>query len=162
MIRTQSSFITYFLQCGIDHTLNDNFFIPIDTTGANRLFSAIVSRSLIYHFAFEYSDKHRAQLSKNKTVEALESYLKLNQVFDEFINHINEQGITYTQAQLAETKSLVKMQLHAYIARNIMGNDGFYPIVYNEDRTVNKAIELLQEDWTEAEISRLAEAKQLE
>lgn len=139
-----------------------DFFIPIDTTGANRLFSAIVSRSLIYHFAFDYSDKHRAQLSKNKTVEALESYLNLNQVFDEFINHINEQGITYTKAQLAETKSLVKMQLHAYIARNIMGNDGFYPIVYNEDKTVNKAIELLQEDWTEAEISSLAEAKQLE
>ncbi|MBN2263669.1 MAG: S41 family peptidase [Prolixibacteraceae bacterium] len=139
-----------------------DFFIPIDTTGANRLFSAIVSRSLIYHFAFDYSDKQRAQLTRNKTLEALENYLNKNKVFDDFIEHIEKQGISYTQAELTEARSLLNMQLYAYIARNIMGNEGFYPVVYKDDKTVNKAIDLLQNNWTESEISSLAEAKQLE
>ncbi|HOO85477.1 MAG TPA: S41 family peptidase [Prolixibacteraceae bacterium] len=139
-----------------------DFFIPIDTTGANRLFSAIVSRSLIYHFAFDYSDKNRTKLSKNKTVEALENYLNKNKIFDDFIEHIEKQSISFTKAELVEARPLLNMQLHAYIARNIMGNEGFYPVVYKEDKTVIKAIELLQNKWTESDISSLAEAKQLD
>lgn len=139
-----------------------DFFIPIDTTGANRLFSSIVSRSLIYHFAFEYSDKYRTQLANNKTVEALEENLNKNQLFEAFIKHIEKQEIKYTQAELNEAYKIIKMQLYAYVARNIMGNDGFYPIIYKEDKTVKKALELLKNNWTEAEISSLAEVRQLE
>ena len=38
---------------------------------------------------------------------------------------------------------IIKTQLKANIARNIIGNDGFYPIIKKIDLPLNKGIELL-------------------
>jgi carboxyl-terminal processing protease len=138
-----------------------DFFVPVDTNGVNKFFSTIVSRSLVYYFAFDYSDKHRSELAKHTDVKSLSNYLDRIGIFNEFLNHVKEKGVSYTQAELIEAKELIRMQLYAFVARNILGNDGFYPIIYEQDKTVLKAIELMQKEWTSAEISKLAEAVQL-
>lgn len=138
-----------------------DFFVPVDTSGINNFFSEIVSRSLIYYFAFDYSDKHRSQLQTFNSVWELEKHLDETGIFNEFIAHVLKSGIKYSNTELSESKSLIKMQLYAYVGRNIMGNEGFYPIILKNDQTVLKAVELLKNRWSEKEISELAEVVQL-
>lgn len=138
-----------------------DFFIPVDTSGINNFFSAIASRNLVYHFAFDYADKHRAELSIYEEVDQLDEYLSGIGLLNQFIAHAKEKGVKFSQKEYNESKTLLKAQLHAYVCRNILGNNGFYPIIFKIDKTVEKALELLEKEWNAKEIGKVAEAVQL-
>lgn len=121
-------------------------FVPADTSGVNDFFIAVVSKSLIYHYAFRYADENRKQLlSKVNDVKSLCSYLRSEDVMNKFLISIKSEGIKYTPKELSESHDLIESQLFAYIGRNILGEEGFYPVVYQSDKTVLKALEVLNE-----------------
>lgn len=122
-------------------------FVPADTTGISTFFRNIVTKNSIYSFALDYSNKHRKSLSAYDTPKKLTTALDELNVFDQFLTHVKGQGITYTQSDLSISKSLIKTQLYAYISRNILGDHGLYPIIFEEDKTVLKAIEELEKGW---------------
>jgi carboxyl-terminal processing protease len=132
-----------------------DFFVPVDTSGINKLFSAIASKNLVYHFAFDYADKNRNELNKYDSPDELVTYLELENLFGQFLAHVKQKGISYSTEQLAEAKELLKTQLFAYVSRNIFGDNGFYPIFFKIDKTVNKAIDLLQQDWQPKKVAAL-------
>ncbi len=45
--------------------------------------------------------------------------------------------------EINTSKLLINAQLKAYIARNMIDNDGFYPIIRVIDKTLQKAIGVL-------------------
>jgi carboxyl-terminal processing protease len=47
---------------------------------------------------------------------------------------------------LKESGQVINTQLKAYIARNILGEEGFYPIIKQIDKTLLKAIEISQKN----------------
>jgi carboxyl-terminal processing protease len=131
-------------------------FVPVDTTGVNNLYSSVVSKNLIYYYAFDYADKNRDLFKSLKSAEQIESRLIEKDVFSLFLKHIKDKGVKYTDKELTESRKVLEKQLYAYICRNIIGDIGFYPIIFSIDKTVLKAIDLLKEDWTEKEIAKLS------
>lgn len=133
-----------------------DMFVPVDTAGINNLYSSVVSKNLIYYYAFDYADKNRAMFKSLKSADQIESLLSDKNVFSLFLRHIKEKGVKYTEKELKESERILEKQLYAYICRNIIGDIGFYPIIFSIDKTVLKAIELLKEDWTEKDIAKLS------
>jgi carboxyl-terminal processing protease len=131
-------------------------FVPVDTTGVNNLYSSVVSKNLIYYYAFDYADKNRDLFKSLKSAEQIESRLIEKDVFSLFLKHIKDKGVKYTDKELTESRKVLEKQLYAYICRNIIGDIGFYPIIFSIDKTVLKAIDLLKEDWTEKDIAKLS------
>lgn len=121
-------------------------FVPADTTGFSNLFAAIIKKSLIYHFAFDYTDRNRAELNEYKTANDLYDYLQKQKLFDDFIAHVKKQGITVDKKDLKESGEILKTQLYASVCRNILGDGVLYEIMYRNDKTVLKAIHLLEEN----------------
>ncbi len=132
-----------------------DFFVPVDTSGINKLFSAIASKNLVYHFAFDYADQYRNNLNTLENPDELMNYLESEDLFKQFLAHVKKEGITYTNKQLSEAEELLKMQLFAYVSRNIFGDNGFYPIFFKIDKTVKKTIDLLQQDWQPKKVATL-------
>jgi len=135
-----------------------DFFVPADTTGVNNLFRAAIQRNGLYNFSLNYSDKNRKILSVHKDVKSLVAALERQQVFNQFMNHIATQGIKYSPRELIEARDLIKMQLHAYISRNILGDQGLYPILLEKDKTVLKAVEELKKNRKPEGIAQLNRA----
>ena len=48
---------------------------------------------------------------------------------------------------LKESGDVINTQLKAYIARNIIGEEGFYPIIKQIDKTLLRAIEISQQNF---------------
>ena len=46
------------------------------------------------------------------------------------------------------SKKIINNTLYAYIARNIIGDEAFYPIILMDDNTFIKAVELLNDEDT--------------
>ncbi len=123
-----------------------DFFVPVDTTGNSKYFSRISRKGLIYSFAYSYADAHRDKLSKLTSVGAFENYLEKQNALADFVTYAEEKGIKNDTEGLKASKKIINTQLKAYIARNIMGEEGFYPIIKQIDNTLLRAIEVSQQN----------------
>lgn len=117
-----------------------DIFVPADTTGFSTYFTKIMQKGLVYQFAFDYADKHRDELGSLKTGSQFETFLKSKNVFAEFIQYTAKNGIPRDNAGLALSGTIIETQMMAYIARNIMGEEGFYSIISKIDNTVQQAL----------------------
>ncbi len=121
-----------------------DIFVPMDTTGISPYFNRVRNLGFIYRFAFDYSDKNREKLVKYKTASELSAYLNKTGYFKEFLKYSEEKGITPNTADLKTSEELIKVQIKAYIGRNTIDNEGFYPIIQEIDNTLLKALEVIE------------------
>jgi len=121
-------------------------FIPIDTTGYTSYFAEIRNRGLMYSFAFQYADQNRAKLSGYKDIEQLEKYLDNIKILDDFVSFATKKGIAAKPKEITVSKEIILTQVKAYIARDILDNAGFYPIISRIDNTLQKAVEIINKE----------------
>lgn len=119
-----------------------DIFVAVDTTGNSAYFTSIYRKGLIYTFAYAYADEHRNELSALASADEFDVYLDKKKALDEFVAYAIEKGIKKDADGLKVSGNIINTQLKAYIARNIMGEEGFYPIIQKIDKTLLKAIEL--------------------
>lgn len=98
----------------------------------------------MYQFALKYSDDNRIQLQRFETVEALEHHLDKENVLARLIKYAADNGIKYDEKGFRQSKNLMGTELKAYIARNILDNMGFYPIIAQVDEILKVAVSEIQ------------------
>jgi carboxyl-terminal processing protease len=119
-------------------------FVPRDTSGFSDYYFKIRDRALMYQFALKYSDDNRIQLQRFETVEALEHHLDKENVLARLIKYAADNGIEYDEKGFRQSKNLMGTELKAYIARNILDNMGFYPIIAQVDEILKVAVSEIQ------------------
>lgn len=120
-----------------------DIFVPLDTVGINRYFRIVSARNLIYRYAFSITDSKRNTLMKFKNVADLESYLNSLHLLKSFEVYAKNNNVVAKPGEMKESGLIIETQLKAYIARDILDNDGFYPIISRIDNTLQKAIDIL-------------------
>jgi len=118
-------------------------FVPMDTVGYSSYFREISQKALIYNFALDYTDKHRTELENFIDFKQIVKHLDRTDVFEQFFKYAKSKGVANRPKQIQISKKLIKTQIRAYIARNIIDNDGYYPIIKDIDKTLLKAVELI-------------------
>ncbi len=107
------------------------------------VFYNIINQSVIYQFAFQYTDVNRSLLISFKTWQELDNYIKRSNVYNEFIVFLKRQNIS-VNAHDEKIKKLVMNYLRAYIVRNMNFDDGFYNIVLEDDQAFEVAKKAIQ------------------
>ncbi len=120
-------------------------FVPLDTTGFSRYYAEVIRKGVLYNFAFEYVDNNRNSLIKYKDAASINNYLESIHIFKQFASYADEKGVPDSTKGFDRSKHLVSTLLKANIARNVIDNDGFYPIFKEVDTTLKTAIQYLQE-----------------
>jgi carboxyl-terminal processing protease len=69
---------------------------------------------------------------------------------DQFIAFADKQGVKPNKNQINTSKKIIETQLIAYIARNIIDDEGFYPIITQIDNTLLKTIEIIRQEDSES------------
>ena len=122
-----------------------DIYVPLVDDSTEYYFNRIVNKGLLYQYAFEYTDQHRVQLQRYKTVEAFDQGFKVTDaMFDELVKRAGEKGIKGTEEQQLVARREADILLKAYIARDLFDDAGFYPIYAPMDEVLQKAIEQLQ------------------
>lgn len=129
-----------------------DIFIPRDTVGMNSYFNLVFNRGLMYQFAFAYSDKNREELKKYKDYRALVSHLDSTTILPEFVEFAEKKGVRRRPYMIEEAEPLLLTQLYAYTARNILGDDAFYPIFLQNDKSIQEAVSLINKNKTFPEV----------
>lgn len=118
-----------------------DIFVPIDTSDVTDYLVAVRNRGLIYRFALEYSDEHRDRLAEMTSLDDMVKYLEQDKVLKRFTKFAAKNGVPVDARQIEISELIIETQLHAYIVRNIVDNDGFYPIIEKIDTPLQRAIE---------------------
>ena len=122
-----------------------DIYVPLVDDSTEYYFNRIVNLGLLYQYAFDYTDKHRAQLKGYKTVEAFNrAFTVTDAMFDALVHLADEKGIVGTEEQRRAARREADILLKAYIARNLFDDEGFYPIYAPMDEILQRAIEELK------------------
>lgn len=121
-----------------------DIFVSLDTMRFNHVVNRLYNTGTLNTFAFEYTDQHRGLLASNyrtagdfitkfkitdKEIGALKKYLA-----DKNITSLHFNG----------TEAGFQLILKALIGRNLFDKDAYYPILYENDTAILKALEVLQ------------------
>ena len=117
-----------------------DIFVPADTTGNSSYLFKLMQKGLVYQFAFDYADKHRAELAHLKTGSEFADLLHKRSILNEFLQYAVKNGIANNEAGIKTSGKIIETQLMAYIARNIIGEEGFYSIISTIDNTLQEAV----------------------
>ncbi len=130
-----------------------DIFIGRDTTLNTPFYNKCVNLAYTYQFAYQYTDKHRRELQKFKDWQALEKHLLKQNVLSEFVDYASTKGVNQqdttllrysnltVEQQIKKSTPLLNRLICAYIIRNIIGDEGFYPIFERDDEITRKAVE---------------------
>ena len=122
-----------------------DIYVPLVDDSTEYYFNRIVNTGLLYQYAFEYTDKHRAQLQRYQSVEAFDrSFAVSDAMFNELAKSAEGKGIKGTDEQKQVARREANTLLKAYIARNLFDDEGFYPIYAPMDEILQRALEELQ------------------
>jgi carboxyl-terminal processing protease len=121
-----------------------DLFVAADTSGMSAYYGKVTMKGLVYQYAFDFSDKHRDELSKLSTAKEFEDYMLQRKILSSFTEYAVIKGIVTDSKGLAVSGKIIETQLMAYIARNIIGEVGFYSIISKIDATLLESIKALE------------------
>ncbi len=121
-----------------------DIFVPIDTLGTSLYYNKARSLGLMYRFAFYYTDLKREALKDFHTAEEIEAFLDEQDLMGAFIRFAKEKGLPPNYKDIKTSRRILDKTIRAYIARNLIDNKGFYPIIAEIDHTLQVAIDTLR------------------
>lgn len=121
-----------------------DIFVGRDTTLNTPYYNKVVNLAFTYQFAYQYTDKHRKELNKFKDWQSLEKHLNKQNILKEFVAFAAEKDVAPNEEQIAKSKPLLMRLLNAYIVRDVLGDEGFFPLFERDDEITKKAVEALQ------------------
>lgn len=121
-----------------------DIFVGRDTSLNTPYYNQVTNLAYTYQFAYRYTDTNRKQLSRYKDWQSLEKYLNQANWMPEFVKFCADKGVQPAPEQLKKSEPLIRQWVNAYIVRNILGDEGFYPLVERDDEITKQAVKTLQ------------------
>lgn len=121
-----------------------DIFVALDTIGRSNYFNELYFTGVLNQFAFDYADSHRNELKKFRSFDDYKvSFIVNETIINSLIAYAEKNKIDKNNDDLKKSENLIKVYLKALIARNIWNNEGYFPVIKDNDKTLQRAIEEL-------------------
>lgn len=121
-----------------------DIFVPQDTSDYTSYYKMAVMRGLTQKFTFEYTDKNRAKLNVFEDYEGLETYVKRQNIVEQFVRYAEQRGLKRRNNLIAKSRHLIEDVLYGNIIYNILGMEEYVKYLNLSDSTVLRAVDVLQ------------------
>jgi len=124
-----------------------DIFIPEDTSIHNFKINKLLANGCIQQYAFHFVDANRKSLMQMYPND--QQFINKYSIDDKMIKEMvyqcqqtKKKFQSFNDQEWAKLKTLLK----AHIGRLLYGNAGYYPVINKTDKTIQKAIELLENE----------------
>ncbi len=124
-----------------------DIFLPMDTSMYYRYFNNLVRKNVLFPFVVGYIDINRDQLkSRYKSISDFQAnYRVTDTMLDELIKAGEKDGIKKDEESLVVSGAIIARQIKALIARDLYEVGAYYLIMIEDDKEVEKALEVLSD-----------------
>jgi carboxyl-terminal processing protease len=113
--------------------------VPLDTTNYTEFHSQLLSTGALREFALNYTSQNRAALEKYNSPNEFSSKFKFKDSdYKELIAFAATRDVTATDTEQARAEVL--NNLKALVARSKWNGDGFYPVINENDKAIQAAL----------------------
>ena len=121
-----------------------DIFVARDTAGITNYYIEVANANLLQQYAFNYCNQHRAPLSKLDNYKQLLNVLPSDEdMLKDFADFAARNGVAPRWYYINRSRQLLVTHIRAFIARDIFGNQGFYPIYNSTDKTIQEALKAM-------------------
>lgn len=134
-----------------------DIFVPLDTTKYTKYHRNLAAKSVLNNFVLTYMENNREKLESSYAVKGNEkevelgfqNYLKNFNISEKDLTTIKEAGdkekVEFDEEQFEKSKSLIKKQVKAMIARDLWNTSEYYQIMNDENPIFLKGVEALRD-----------------
>jgi carboxyl-terminal processing protease len=125
-----------------------DIFIPLDTTMNSKYFTDLARKGVMNQFTLTFVDKNRADLkSKYPSFEDFKKNFTVDEkIIKQFIEAGEKEGVKEDKDGLKTSEKAFKIQIKAFIARDLFKNDNFYEVFNELNDPLKKALEVLKDN----------------
>jgi carboxyl-terminal processing protease len=122
-----------------------DIFIPLERGAAFKFYNESFNKGIIYQFAFDYTDQHRAELKKYADAKAFDNGFSITPgIYSEYVAYAGKNGIVSTPQEIASSSQRLSDLIKAFIGRNLFDDKGFYPIYLRTDKGFLRAVKEME------------------
>lgn len=121
-----------------------DIFVGRDTILNTKYFNKVVNHAYTYQFAYQYTDAHRKELTRYQDWRELEKHLQAADWMPEFVRFCRDKGVEPNEREIAISRPLLERLINSYIVRNILNDEGFFPLFERDDEITRRAVEELK------------------
>ncbi|MGZ4084683.1 MAG: S41 family peptidase [Bacteroidia bacterium] len=122
-----------------------DIFVPLDTSFRTSYLNKISFKGILSDFAFNYTDRHRAELKAFKTAANFDKNFNATPaMLNELVVYAQRQGVEKNDEQLKKSTNYILNQLKALIGRNVFDNEAYFPIILSNDKAFGAALKELE------------------
>ena len=121
--------------------------VETDTIPYTDYWSGLIRQGILIEYVISYMDQHRKELEE--LYPDIETYLQKFQPDESMLSQLQEAAarkeIKASPEDLERSRKLIINQLKAFIAQKLWGMNEYFIVINQQDETVQKAREVLQE-----------------
>ncbi|MDR1645600.1 MAG: S41 family peptidase [Tannerellaceae bacterium] len=124
-----------------------DIFIPIDTTTYTDYHRQLVASGLVNRIAMNYLDTNRDRLTSKypKLTQYKQSFEVPETLLQELTDLATKEDITFDPEAYNHSKSLIKLQIKALIARDLHDISDYYQIINDENQSYKAALRIIND-----------------
>ena len=124
-----------------------DIFVPMDTSMYYRYFNNLVRKNVLFPFVVGYIDKNRNDIKTHyKSFADFKTNFKVTDIMMEELMKAGEKdSIKRDIESLKVSGAIIQRQIKALIARDMFDTGSYYQIMIEDDKEVEKALEILSD-----------------
>ncbi|MEJ8757719.1 S41 family peptidase [Pontibacter sp. H259] len=115
-------------------------FVPQDTSAYSEYLSQLYNKGVLREYALAYYKNNQKELEKMSFGQYKKAFKVTDKMLDDVVKLASRSEVTYKAEQFNRSKSIIRNNLKAFIARSIYGNQGFYPVLHEADEEFQEAL----------------------
>ena len=118
-----------------------DIYVPLKQDSTEYFFNKIVNASIVFQYAFDYSDAHRDEILKFGDERSFDKDFRFtDKMWNDILKEAKDKNITGTDEQKEVAKTKTQQLFKAYVARNIFGDEVFYPLYEPMDEMLKECL----------------------
>ncbi len=122
--------------------ITPDVFIALDTT-TTRYLNRLFGTNSLQEYTMKYAQENDDNLLDMEFKAFKDDFEVSDEMLKDIISVAEENNLEFNEKEFTRSKKLLQQLTKAYIARNIWGNEGFYPIFNEQNKIFIRAIELM-------------------
>lgn len=122
-----------------------DFFVPLDTSNNSSYLNKLFFSNAMREFTLKLQEKHEKRLKKMSFEQFKNEFDITDEMLADLIKIGESVDVPYDEKGFTRSKSVIKLRTKAQLARSVWGNEGFYPIINENNEILNFARGLFDE-----------------
>lgn len=119
-------------------------FVPLDTNTAYRYMNELANKFVLREYALNYVDANKGSLEAMGRANFVAQFVVTDDMMKTIIANGEKQGVKFNEVHYKKVGKNIKNYVKALIGRSLWREDGFFPVLNQEDEVFTTAVSLFK------------------